>query len=399
MSFWQHPLIIPSSPDLPSSVDWSTADGSALWPVSSLPPTPCANSVDDSATTLPLSPAAQACVAWHSMQDVCSPLSDGTSSSSPTHSSTALPPSSSASASESVPPLEQQSRAPNKPSLPQPALLHRQANTARRHKENVALRRLDELNKRSEHFNYRAAPPTLAVEQKRSDKLSVLEASAERIQQLEWLLSASEEVNRASEAAMRRVSNELSSVLRHERRGLQWLDSARALHSSTLLDDRFSYLLMERRTGKALHANSAFYAVTGFTPSGVLQRIFSQSPMCPAPAPVNEVPLVRRKRHSAEPSRRVEQLDEEHWEWVPRPRTLQYPSTIQAVSDVMMGERPSCYVPIRTRCMDATYEMLAHVWAVDSEWMEEPDGRRWQQASTFIVAAAVDQYSLVQDEW
>ena len=274
--------------------------------------------------------------------------------------------------------------------------LHRRANAQRRQRESEALRRLEELSEDQAYDPLASSSSsTRHKRQKRSsrNKLSVLQASAERIQQLERMLFVAEQQKRAADAATRRVNTELSAVLQNERHGLQWLDSTRSLHSSTLLDDRFSLLLVEWRTGKALHANSRFYAVTGFTPSGILQRSFAPPPGCRLAPQDCEPPLVRQRKRS------VRTIDAaEQWEWVPRPKVSQYPSSLLEIKSVMLGERASCYVPTRSRCLDATYEVQTHVWMVDSEFAQEEDGRKWRRPLTYMLATTVDEYRRLDED-
>ena len=334
------------------------------------------------------------------------PPSDAVFLSSPSSASSHAP----SSVSDTPSPDEQHpSSCPPAPSIHE---VHRRANTQRRQREGEAVRLLDELSDPLADFHCVAsafATPLARPKRRRRsgrDKLSVLHASAVRIQQLELMLSAAQGHTRAAEATAQRVSCELDSALQRERDGLQWMDSARSLQSSSLLDDRISYLLVDWRTGQALHANTSFYAVTGFTPTGVLQRIMA-SPG-DATQPISEVPLVCRRRSNERGCGQVyprlqlsttdERDDDEQCEWTPRRNCRQFPSSLLAIRDVWLGQKESCCVPLRTQCMFKTYEIPAHVWVADKEYEYEADGRRWQRPVTFVIAAPVDQHCEVEDE-
>ena len=295
---------------------------------------------------------------------------------------------------------------------------HRRTNKQRRHHENTAFRRLDELNRRSDHYLLAPAPPVPPTgrqkRQKRGgrNKLSVLQASAAHIERLEQALSALEAAHRVSEETVRRVSDELSVSVARERDGLQWLDSARSLHSSTLLDDRFSCILIDWASGRALHANCAFYEASGFTPSGVLQHAFARPGS--ATAPLAEPVLVRQRRPGSQRAiadasgsndgdRRVppsaEQAGEDEYEWVPRRHCRQYPASMQAMLEVWRGVRASCYVPLFARTMYATHEMQTHMWVTEFEAVDDGSGRQVRRPLRFVVASAVDERSAVPEDY
>ena len=295
---------------------------------------------------------------------------------------------------------------------------HRRTNKQRRHHENAAFRRLDELNRRSDHYLLAPALPTPPTgrqkRQKRGgrNKLTVLQASAARIERLEQALGALEAAHRVSEETARRVSDELSLAVQRERHELQWLDSTRSLHSSTLLDDRFSCILIDWASGRALHANSLFYEASGFTPSGVLQHAFARPGS--ATAPLAEPVLVRQRRRSSQRAIAdtgssnegdgraalcAEEAGELEFEWVPRRHCRQYPASIKAMVEVWKGVRASCYVPLFGRTMYTTYELQTHMWVTEFETFEDASGRKGRRPVRFVVASAVDERSACTEEY
>ena len=105
-----------------------------------------------------------------------------------------------------------------------------------------------------------------ARQKRKRRKLTVLEASAARIERLERLLNADELANGMAEAQVAAMSAEITGIIQRERPGMQWLDSSRALHGSSLLDLRFGYTLLDVATGRLLDATPA----SSMTPATLL---------------------------------------------------------------------------------------------------------------------------------
>ena len=239
----------------------------------------------------------------------------------------------------------------------QTASRHRSGEAHRRHKERAALRRLHDMCavegaavEGSEQLCHTAAALSRPGHKRRRHKLSVLEASAARIQRLEELLNASELSNRVSEAQLSTLNDEISGMVRRERRGMQWLDASRALHETALLDDRLSYTLLDCRTGRLLDANSAFFSLTGFTPGGALQRVLD--PVLASPdttaTPLSDIPLVRANKTNpthVSSSRGPMQ-------WVPLWPCRQYPGAVRLLHELRTAKRDRYRAPFRTRWLD-----------------------------------------------
>ena len=107
----------------------------------------------------------------------------------------------------------------------------------------------------------------IAQQQRERDKVSA-RCSAARIARLERLLSQAVRSNET-------LSAEISWLFARERQSAQLLDASRALDSAGLLSDRLVSVQLEAHTGRLLYANAIFFAVTGFTPGGVLRRVMS----------------------------------------------------------------------------------------------------------------------------
>ena len=217
---------------------------------------------------------------------------------------------------------------------------HRRSDAARRHREKAAVRRLEVLAAGPEHDDGTACSPGASQRQQKRHKLSVLEASAARIEQLERLLS---EAGRANQ----RLSNEVSDVVNRERDSLRYADASLALHSVALVSERLVRALLDCRSDRLLDASSAFFHFTGFTPGGVLQRVLC----CSDPStrdghrkrlPASEYPLVRA-RHSTSSGHN------ETVEWIPLQASPQYSRTRQLLHELLAGERETIHVPFRTR--------------------------------------------------
>ena len=283
---------------------------------------------------------------------------------------------------------------------------HRSAEAQRRRREKVLLRRLEELSaaegERGDEQQLTGAASTSAstVKQKRQkrkrNKLSVLEASALRIERLERLLNAAELANRMSEAHVQMMSDEISSLVQRERQSMQWLAS-RALRGSAMLDERFAYTLMCCRTGRLLDANSNFFTITGFTPSNILQRVLDPilaTPGTPA-TPLSDIPLVRGKRLLSSPSG----VSGQEEQWVPLRPPRQYPGSVRLLQELLTGKRDTYSAPFRSRWADGcVYETHPTVWLGDVEWVEEANGDRWRRPLTFVCVAQIEDFCRVDEE-
>ena len=355
----------------------SSATTGATWPQSpfvvsasayqldALSPSVSSAAVSEATTAAPSSP-----------QSLLSPLSPSSPLSGlSTHTPAAPQPSRSASVSPAAslvssfsPANEKQSRAVQaEPASPSVVTLvqHRRADTERRHREKAAIRRLEELAGAEEscHLPAAAATATTAdpssVRQKRKRrKLSVLQASAARIERLEALLHASELTNRMSEARMQRMSEEISGIVTRERRNIQWLVASNVLRGAGLLGDHFASTLMDCRTGLLLDANSTFFATTGFTPGGVLQRLLDRVGSV-SQTEQYEYPLVRARRsvhygnHSGGGSA----------QWVALQPCRQYPRTMHLLQEMLTGQRDNFRAPFRCRWADGwAYEIQGNFW-------------------------------------
>ena len=210
-----------------------------------------------------------------------------------------------------------------------------------------------------------------------------------RIERLERLLTR-------AQAQVQSASEEVSGIVARERRNLQWLDSSRALNSSSPMDSRFARALRDCRTGCVLDANGLFFDVTGFTPGSLLQRRMDPYFASPQNAPL-DVPLVHSncQVHSdsggGSSPRKVQ--------WVPTQRCRQYPATERLLEELLAGQLEHFRAPLRCRWADGhTYEIKAHVWVTEAEWAEEADGSRWRRPSKFMCAAAIDEYCMVEED-
>ena len=288
-------------------------------------------------------------------------------------------------------------------------LQHRITDAHRRRKEKAALRRLEELcaaDSRAEVAGEQLATSATTTaslrqrRQKRKRKLSVLEASAARIERLERLLAESRTVNRMSELHMRLMSEEIGTMVSRERQSLLWMDGSRSLRGSSLLDARFAFTLMQCRTGRLLDANQRFFSLTGYTPGGVMQRILDPvlatlsdgAVIDDSFTPPKDIVLVRAKRPLDVSSVRAQTA------WIPLQPCRQYPRTIQVLQDLFTGGCDSCRGTFRCRFADGgAYEIKAHFWSGEVEWVQEEDGRRWRRPVSLMVAASLDECRAVDE--
>ena len=238
-------------------------------------------------------------------------------------------------------------------SPPSPTTLeHRRTDAERRQREKSAVRRLDELSAEAKESTQHQQQPSAAdsltaptARQKRKrDKLSVLEASAARIERLEQLLVKEEQSNQV-------LSAEISNLVARERLSMQWQDASKSLDCAGLLSDRFLNTLFCARSGRLLHANARFFTESGFTPGGVLHRVVNRlDPSSPtghkARLADSEYPLVRARgrRGSGELT-----------EWVTKQMCKQFPATIQLFDDLFSGRRSTINVAIR--CLWASRQL------------------------------------------
>ena len=401
-----------ASPLSPPTAVWLNRDDSFAthWPLSALPPLDSQLARDyTSSSPVASSPAAAVAAdssSSHGLQLTAagSPMPfDCQYAVMPSPPSLTATPSFCAAAVPLTPTEEQQQQL--RASLdPGPIIVkHRSADAQRRRRERLAVRRLEELVGAAGGAESEQRPSTAsAARQKRKQhKLSVLQACAARIERLEQQLSLSELSNRLSESRLQRMSDEINDVLQRERLGLQWLDANRSLRGAALLDDRIAVTLLECRTGRLLNANSAFFSLTGFTPGGVLQRILDpvmgsfddqqtqQSSSSSSSTATAELPLVKARRRSMDGPIR----------WVPLQPCRQYPRTMAMLQALLTAQRDSCRAPFRCRWLDGhAYEIKAHFWPSDTEWVEEADGSSWQRPLSIMVAASVDECCRVDEE-
>ena len=390
------PLRFPLSPTLPAWLHH--ADGQSSWPPSSpLVPAdtllPCDSSASQSSSTIELRDFVAA--------EPVSPPTLAVLSPSPSPSSTfaALSPSAFASAEQEAvtKPLAALSARP----VMRPAEQHRDADVRRRRRENAIVRRLDQLcgaaaARGVEGGDEPRAPPrrTRDRQKRKRNKLTVLEASAAHIERLEELLNASELANRMSEAQVRLLNDEIGAMVARERQSLQRRHAADVLHGAGMLQFRFACTMVDCSSGRLLDANSAFYTLTGFTPSGVLQRVLHPT----SSTPPSDLPLVRAKRHShASRDSRLGQWQQSQ-QWVAREECRQYPGTIRLMCELKAAQRDSFCGPFRCRNIHGVaYEIQGHFWVAEVEWVCEEDGRRWKRPLSFMAAASIDDCCIVED--
>ena len=287
--------------------------------------------------------------------------------------------------------------------LPATVEQHRRADAQRRHRERAVLRRLEELSGGGEGGQSTAGGGSTARQKRKRherQKLAVLEASALHIERLERLLNASELANRMTEAQVHVLGDEIHGMIARERAGMQWLDGSSSLRRAGMLGNRFGSTLIDCRSGRLLDANSAFFAMTGFTPSGVLQRKLDNMPL-PADeqsadssdTPAHDRPLVKAKR-----DHRTDRSSTTHW--IPLQPCRQYPRTITLLNELLSAQRDSFRAPFRCRWLDGhAYEIHGMFWVVDVEYEQQPDGSKSRpRPLTFGCAASIDDYCGVEEE-
>ena len=231
-------------------------------------------------------------------------------------------------------------------------LKQRRWDAQRRRGEATAMARLEQLS--CEH----------SLDKRKRRKLLVLEASAKRLEQLERLLREAEQANRMSQSQVQALSSELSSVAAREQHSLQWMDASRSLHGAGLLGGRSVTALLDARTGQLLDASSSFFTLTGFTPSGVLQRCMRRvEPAFPtddaSPQPHLEPPLVHANR--ANTASNMGAGDDGPTQWVYYQPVKQYPSTLELLQELLTGQRDEFRAPFRCRFASQTAHIRAHV--------------------------------------
>ena len=273
-------------------------------------------------------------------------------------------------------------------------MAHRRSDAQRRQRERAAIERLEALAPCGEQQQSEQTVSGSASEvrqQRKRRKLSVLEASAARIERLEQLLQEAEQSNKA-------LSAEVNSMAERELKSLQWTDASQTLHSAGLLGERLARALMDTHTGRLLDATSSYFARTGFTPGGALQRIAN----CANPSlrtgrlqqlPLAEYPLVRSRRS-------LSGAHGETVQWVPLQSARQYPRTLQLLRELLAGERDSFRGAFRCRWADGyVYEIQSSFWAVDTESVrDEATGREWRRPATFGCASSLDDYFRAGEE-
>ena len=397
-------VFVPFSPSVSAWLERAQADSGSSWPLLALPPLTLPNGLSAStevavaydnqaatvdATSLRSPPASVS----SSQADSASPFSSSSSSSS--SSSFPLPISAAASSTAAASSADTYYLSAY--------LDHRRVDLQRRQKERVALRRLDELLAEEGADDQSTAVTDLAEasdkskKHKRRQRLSVLDASAARIQRLEQEL-------RAARQDIRKLSEEVGSVAARERLCVQWMDASRALHGGGLLHDRLVTTLINCRTGRLLDASSSFFDFTGFTPGGVLQRVLNRVDSTSTTGedrqlPDSEYPLVQAKRKA----NGIGADDKsESIEWVPQRAVKQYPHSLGLLQELLTGQRSSVRASFRCRHADGfvyePQEMACWVVDVDAEWVQEADGRRWRRPLTFATAYFMDNCVQVEEE-
>ena len=267
---------------------------------------------------------------------------------------------------------------------------HRRVDLQRRQREKVALLRLDELLAGGATDESLAADggsaevSGKAKRRKRRQKLSVLDASAARIQRLERQLRMAKQDNRM-------LSEEISTMAARERLCVQWMDASKSLHSGGLIHDRLVRTLIDCGSGRLLHANGAFFDFTGFTPGGALQRVMNRIDPRTSTGerqqlPDSEYPLVRARRSRTNDD--GQSGEAESTEWTPQQACKQYPRSVRLMQELMSGQRDDFKAPFRCRWADGcVYEFNGNFWVADWEWVREADGSRSRRPVRFCISA------------
>ena len=278
-------------------------------------------------------------------------------------------------------------------------LKHRRLEVERRLEERDALRRLEALSRERERDEPSRERPTssrsTARQKRKRHKLTVLQASADRIEQLEQQLRVSRLAHRMAEARARTLAEQTNGGVVRARHSAQWLDESNTLSDAGLLSDRFVHTLFDCRSGRLLNASNSFLALTGFTPNGALQRLFrSRDPS----QDVSEYPLVRARRRAAAGGARSHG-SEAAAGWEPLEQVAQFPRTLRLVRELFAGQRDAMRAPQRYRWANGcAYETHATFSVIDVEWVQEADGRRWRRPLTFACASLMDDCTLVDED-
>ena len=223
----------------------------------------------------------------------------------------------------------------------------------RRRKERAALDELDVLSSEDgghELPQVEAASVVCATRQRyKRNRLAVLQATAQRIQQLEQLLNSAELAKHMAEAQARALSMEVGSKAVRARQRVQWLGSARTLDGAGLLSDHMARTLFDARSGQLLDASSSFFAMTGFTPGGLLQHD------CPVPAadaskrPVTDSDDLLDSAQASVSSSDGRRGAVGSEQWTMSKPVKQYPRTTALIKRMMAGQLDSFQAPMRCR--------------------------------------------------
>lgn len=190
-------------------------------------------------------------------------------------------------------------------------------------------------------------------------------------------------------------------MVARERQVKRWLGASRSLSGAGLLNERFAYLLMDCRSGRLLDANGLFFDVTGFTPCGVLQRVLDPvlASLNAVATPLSDIPLIKEECCDGVNEGGDCSVSRRQARWKPLRPLRQYPATVSLMEQLLTGHCDSGAAMFRCRWADGCgYEMQSNVWVVDAEWVVEADGRRWRRPLTFVAAAPVDGYCLVDEQ-
>ena len=179
---------------------------------------------------------------------------------------------------------------------------------------------------------------------------------------------------------------------------LRYLEEQRSLHSSYFSGSGVCMMLIDVTTQRMMDANATFFSMSGWTPAEILHR------RCSVPAHEllatlsqeqggeakgnsrwfmdsedNDRPMVRRRRADGSTA------------LVPIPYLRQYPSTVRLLGEMLEGRITSYRGQWRCVWADSNaYESEMMAWVAKSEWVEEPDGRRWERPTQALVVAAPD---------
>ena len=279
---------------------------------------------------------------------------------------------------------------------------HRLVDERRRREEGLVLQRLAELTSSGERQDDGSRGRT-ATKALKARKLAVLQASAERIEELQrlcgLLLAARTPEDTAampiSSATKRRLINDsrcassdeddstvsncptahsiftLSDCVNSALDDLSSLDARLTLRRSRELRDCFNQVLIDVSTGCVLEVNSHFQRMTGWSRADMLGRSAGTVEMSATQQPKHDEMATG---HAQPLAFRSLPLDAQR-RWVNSPRPLQqYPSALQGRLELWMGLRRSWHDHWRVRFADGhAYEikMLMALHSYDEEQLHD----------------------------